>query len=82
MKFVGYLLSLRRPFSCRSGILSSSIAANDFNFPVGKQPGFDGFLPTVWDYEGLLEVLSTLNRLFRAWSSARSFRSACREALL
>src|SRR5260370_3094728 len=47
MKFVGNLLRLRGAFFCRSGIRSSPIAANDFNFRVGQQPGFDGLLPTV-----------------------------------
>jgi hypothetical protein len=44
MKCVGYLLSLGCPFFCRSGIRSSPIAANDLNFRVGQQPGFDGLL--------------------------------------
>ncbi len=48
MEFVGYLLSLWCPFFCGGGICSCPIAANDFNFRVGQQPGFDGLLPPVW----------------------------------
>ena len=31
---------------------------------VGKQPGSERFLLAIWNYEGLLQVLSTLKRLF------------------
>src|SRR6266581_9640833 len=50
MKFVGDLERLGCPFFCRSGILSPSVAANDFNFRVGLQPGGDGLLSPVWKH--------------------------------
>ena len=38
---------MRSTFSCSGCILSSPVAAHDFYFRVGKQPGFDGLLLAV-----------------------------------
>ncbi len=82
MPFVGDLDGLRRSFERSCRIFGRPVSADQLDAWMRCEPGGNGFYRPIGHYEGLLEVLSTLKRLFRAWSSARSFRSACREALL
>ena len=48
MEFVRNLLRLRSAFLCGSRILSSSIAADDLYFRVGKEPSSERFLLAIW----------------------------------
>ncbi len=52
--------SLPRSF----GKCASAIPANDFYAGMCKQPLFERLGFSIGNYEGLLEVLSTLKRLF------------------
>jgi hypothetical protein len=48
MEAVGNLLRLGSAFSCRSSVSPCSIAADNIDFRVGPQPGFEGLLRTIW----------------------------------
>ena len=52
VEFVRNLLSLRSAFLCSRRILSSSIAADDIYFRVGKKPSSERFLLAIRNYEG------------------------------
>jgi len=52
MKAVCDLFRLGSAFPCSSSILPSSISADQFDFGMSTQPGFQCFLSTIWYYEG------------------------------